>query len=118
MPHLILECSGNISNEIPFETLFQQLHQLLAGALPTQLASFKSRVISYEKYYVGTDFEKNAFLHLTIKIMPGRSDEVKDLVGKEVLKMLNDLNNDLDLNNVSLSVELIDLNTHYFKKTI
>ena len=50
--------------------------------------------------------------------MPGRSDEVKDLVGKGVLKILNNLSNDLDLNNVSLSVELIDLNTHYFKKTI
>lgn len=117
MPHLILECSDNISNIIPFETIFTQLHQLLSTALPTQISSCKGRVITHDKYFIGADFSKNSFLHLTIKIMPGRSDEVKQKVGKGVLKTLEDLTNDLNLNNVPISVELIDLNTHYFKTT-
>lgn len=115
MPHLILECSDNIAAINDFKTLFQQLHQLLAAALPTQISSCKSRVITYGKYYIGANFENNSFLHLTIKIMPGRTDAVKSSVGKQVLNILNQLIQDLNISNAAISVEIIDLTTNYFK---
>lgn len=85
MPHIILESSDNISNNLPFEDLFNQLHILRADTRPTQISSCKSRVITHKRYFVVTDY--NAFLQLTIKLLSGCSNEVKQTVGQEVLEL-------------------------------
>lgn len=118
MPHIILESSDNISNKLPFEDLFNQLHKLLADTLPTQISSCKSRVITHDRYFVGTDFKNNVFIHLTMKIMPGRSNEVKQTVGKEALEILKKLSENSNENHISLSVEVIDLDENYFKTVL
>ena len=42
MPHLILEYSKNLSNEINFKPLFLNLHQMLAEQLPTDIANSRN----------------------------------------------------------------------------
>ena len=87
MPHIILESSDNISNNLPFEDLFNQLNKLRADTRPTQISSCKSRVITHKRYFVVTDYKNNAFLQLTIKLLSGCSKEVKQTVGQEVLEI-------------------------------
>jgi 5-carboxymethyl-2-hydroxymuconate isomerase len=115
MPHLILEYSDNIGS-LNSTAFLQQAHQLLAKELPTHLASCKSRCIVHQNFYVGDGHQHNAFAHLTIKVLAGRTDEKKNYIGNELLKLMSDFfqkrTSELRL---GLSVEMLDLDKHYFK---
>jgi len=116
MPHLILEYSNNLANDLNVRELFTQLHQLLARELPTQLSSCKSRCIVSPVYHIGDGHQHNAFVHLTIKIMAGRTDAKKKQVGIEVLNRMGlFFHTEKAQFNVQLSVEILDLDLHYFK---
>lgn len=116
MPHLILEYSKNIESDLNHEPLFLTLHKLLAEKLPTDIASCKSRCIPHDLFYVGDCEVKNAFAHLTIKILQGRSDENKSQIGSEILKILHNFYQPHQSKlNLQLSVEIMDLDKHYFK---
>ena len=114
MPHIIFECSDAIKSKLSFEQLFIELHKMLSHLLPTQISSCKSRVVPYSQYLVGND-EANLFVHLTIKILPGRTTEVKNKTSEKVLELLEQVINDLHMINVSISVEVLDLSTSYLK---
>jgi 5-carboxymethyl-2-hydroxymuconate isomerase len=116
MPHLILEYSKNIDGGLNFEPLFVTLHQLLEKQLPTELSSCKSRCIPQELFFIGDCKIQNAFAHLTIKILAGRTDENKNLIGNAVLKEMSDFFQPLKQKlHLQLSVEVMDLDKHYFK---
>lgn len=116
MPHLILEYSDNIVCPNNLASLFDKLHHLLADELPTQLASCKSRCIAHPLFFIGDQTENNAFVHLTIKVLSGRSDSKKNHIGKMILSMLTEffLAESSHLS-IKFSVELMDLDQHYFK---
>lgn len=116
MPHLVLEYSNNLDLAEDFNSLFQQLHQLLAEKLPTDLANCKSRCIPHALFFIGDQNENNAFLHLTLKILPGRSDSLKRQLGEELLKCLSLFLKEKKTNlKINLSVEILDSDRHYFK---
>ena len=116
MPHLILEYSNNFDGELDFEPFFVTLHKLLEEKLPTDISSCKSRCIARELFFIGDCHIKNAFAHLTIKILAGRTDENKNKLGNEILKMMRNFFHPHKCNLIlQLSVEVIDLDKHYFK---
>lgn len=116
MPHLILEVSDNIIHEIDYKKLFNQLHHLLSERLPTQLSSCKSRMTSYQNYYIAEGDKTNAFIHLTIKILPGRDEETLSQLGQEVFQVLLDyINTHLLGYNPKMSFELLNLSRFYYK---
>lgn len=115
MPHLILECSDKIAGSIKFDPLFNHLHQYLAENLPTQVNSCKSRVAIRDHYYIGNNYEKNLFIHLTLKILPGRTDETKNKVCTHIHNFLKDLIEKQGIDNTSISVELLELSPYYVK---
>jgi 5-carboxymethyl-2-hydroxymuconate isomerase len=71
MPHIILEYSSNVV-EPDFSRLFKECHELLTGKLPTEMKNCKSRAVKCVNYYVGDGNADNGFVHVTLKIMPGR----------------------------------------------
>ncbi len=115
MPHVILECSNNISELYDFKKFFVTLHEYLSLTLPTQISSCKSRVQSYSQCYLGKEGEQESFIHITIKIIAGRSDETKKQIGVHVLALLEQIAQEYTLAPSKLSIEILDLNTHYYK---
>ena len=115
MPHLILEYSKNLSNEINFKPLFLNLHQMLAEQLPTYIASCKSRCIAHEVFFLGNCTDENTFVHLTIKILSGRSDQNKNQIGTTILQILRDFFQPHANTPLQISVEIQELDQHYFK---
>ncbi|PWY55051.1 hypothetical protein DGG96_13980 [Legionella qingyii] len=115
MPHLILELSNNIDSQ-HLNQLFDKLHQMLAEKLPTQLSNCRSRCVVHPLFYIGDQSPANAFVHLTLKMLPGRDDAKKKSIGKELFDLLDNFfrtgQNEL---NIMLSVEVLDLDNHYFK---
>ncbi|KTD66991.1 MULTISPECIES: 5-carboxymethyl-2-hydroxymuconate Delta-isomerase [Legionella] len=116
MPHLILELSNNIKNTEHLSQLFDKLHHMLAEQLPTQLSGCRSRCVIHPLFFIGDQSEDNAFVHLTLKMLPGRDELKKKSIGKNLFDLLDDFfrvgQNQL---NITLSVEILDLDPIYFK---
>ena len=115
MPHLILEYSANVI-EPNFSELFRECHQLLASQLPTKIENCKSRTIKCLNYYVGEGIADSAFVHVTLKIMPGRSQAVLQTAGQGLLALLKKyFSESCQQLNLGFSVEINELTLPYAK---
>jgi 5-carboxymethyl-2-hydroxymuconate isomerase len=115
MPHILLEYSDNIDFQ-PSKDLFEKIHKILAQELPTNLSSCKSRWHAHQAFYLGDGSKMNGFVHVTIKVLSGRSDEKKSSIGQEILALLNAyFQKDKKTLHLQLSVEILDLDRNYFK---
>ena len=115
MPHILLEYSDNIDFQADSTALFQNIHQLLTKELPTKLSGCRSRCIAHKVFYIGDGSTQNAFVHLTIQFLRGRSDDKKRLIGSEILRLLSECFNKYKSEfDVQFSVEFLDLDQNYF----
>ena len=115
MPHLILEYSANVI-EPDFSALFKECHALLANRLPTQITSCKSRAIKCENYHVGMGDIHNGFIHVTLKIMPGRTLEVLQATGQALLELVKKyFSKSLQDLQLEISLEFNEIQQPYFK---
>ena len=72
--------------------------------------------INYDKI---TRLPNTGYAHLTIKILAGRTDENKNQLGNEILEVMGNLFTSHKSNlNLQLSVEVTDLDKHYFKMIV
>jgi 5-carboxymethyl-2-hydroxymuconate isomerase len=94
MPHIILEHTKDIE-AIP--ELLNNLHNSLAGQDTVKLASLKTRSILLNESVVA-DEKRASMVHVTVKLLPGRSDELR-------LKMTSDLQ-DIILSHCSSSTRV------------
>src|SRR5476651_359506 len=85
MPHLILEFSDNILEKNNITPLFQQCHAILTATLPTPIENCKSRAVEHTCYYLGNGQPKNAFIHVSLQILPGRSAETLQNTGNQLI---------------------------------
>ncbi len=76
MPHTILEYSSDLDPLPDFRQLFAEVHAILDDVAGARIANAKSRGIPVEAY-VGDGDARRAFVHLEIRLMEGRSTEVK-----------------------------------------
>ena len=117
MPHLMLEYTGNVSGVIRPDELLPELHQVLAQEAGINIGNCKSRAIRRDDYCIGQGEDRQAFVHLEIRVLEGRSSEVKKAIGEHSLAVLEDhlasASHELDL---QLTVEIVDMQrTGYFK---
>lgn len=88
MPHIVLEYSANIPELTDFSALFDDLHQALNRIGGIKLDNCKSRARAASHYYIGDGNPDNAFIHLDIEFIKGRSAEVKQAIGRECLDLV------------------------------
>ena len=80
MPHLTLEYSANVP-ELDFVALFAELHAILSELGGVRVQNLKSRVVRTDAYYVGEGQPENAFVHLNVALLAGRSPQWKREIG-------------------------------------
>ncbi len=115
MPQITLECSDNII-EKNMHPLLLEIHHLLSERLPTELSSCKSRVIRINHYLVGDGASQNAFVHLTISVLKGRSEELLKSIAQTILEKLKiSFHESLLILNVQLTIAMQDLPNVYLK---
>lgn len=88
MPHLTLEYTANIQQEMDSAELFAGLHQILATTGGTSIENCKSRAIRLENFHISRGAASDAFVHLEIHFMGGRSPEVQHAIGEQSLAWL------------------------------
>ena len=116
MPHVIIEYSANLPVQGNFPAFFNACHALLAQALPTDIQSCKSRAVRCDDWAVGTHGQAGAFLHASIRVMPGRSAETLQNTAEQIKQLITTTLLPKDVP-CQLSVEIRDLAT-YVKTTI
>ena len=89
MPHLRLEHSDDLTPLPDFPDVFAQMHTVLHTTAGAAIANAKSRAIAVSGY-VGDGNPANAFVHLSIELMEGRSTEVKAAVSDQCLAIVDD----------------------------
>ena len=115
MPHVIFELSDNII-EKDLSQILAQIHQILTDTLPTKLESCKSRVLRYPEFLVGNGNSNNAFIHLSIAVLSGRTREILDLtVNKITVILQNNFKESREKLNLNISVSISDLPAMYYK---
>ncbi|QYJ99060.1 5-carboxymethyl-2-hydroxymuconate Delta-isomerase [Shewanella alkalitolerans] len=112
MPHCIVEYSAPLAQQIAIDNLVEQVHR---GAIESELfepASIKSRAYSAEHYCVG-EAKAVSFIHISFKIMPGRTSEQK----LHLMQCVDRLIAPLCASVSSITMEVLDIEReHYFKR--
>ncbi len=116
MPHTSLEYSANIIEKNNLSDVLKKINKFLSETLPTELFSCKSRAVECGVYCVGDGDPNNAFVHVNLKVMPGRSVDKLNDVGNGVMDVLKKyfLESAQQLN-LQITIEIDELQKTYFK---
>ena len=115
MPHLILEYTANVSEPDDMAAIMLKMHRVLNETGGIRLGNCKSRTRRLDSYAVGDGSPDNAFLHLDVRFMEGRSEATKRAIGQELLQILKQEFPDTNLD-LQITVEIRDiLANSYFK---
>ena len=104
MPHIIVEYSPEADLDIPH--LLRNLHGELSTKETVSLASIKTRAIPVESTFVGEEATPNLMVHITVKLLPGRSDDLKRSMAMGLRDAALPY---LGEKKINLSVEVVDL---------
>ncbi len=110
MPHCIIEHSSSIEVEDLNQKVF--LGALESRLFETDGRDIKVRSIAYEHYQTGT--AKDAFIHVTLRILCGRSDSDKELLSSSVMSKLESI----PLVNASITIEVVDIDRNSYRKKV
>jgi 5-carboxymethyl-2-hydroxymuconate isomerase len=117
MPHLTLQYTENVDQNINFEELFSTLHHILADVGGIKIDNCKSRAIKLEDYYIGQGEDDHVFIHLDLRFLEGRSLELKQEIGRQILSTLKEYYApSMAKYNMQITVEIRDIQREtYFK---
>jgi 5-carboxymethyl-2-hydroxymuconate isomerase len=90
MPVINFSYTNNLALESKIATFLPQLHQTLVTMVHTDLYSCRTTINKVANFYIGDGDQANAYIFLQINLLPGRSDALKDKLGKELYQQLND----------------------------
>lgn len=90
MPHLIVEYSANIEDQIALDALLDKLHAcaLRTGVFP--LGGLRVRAHRADAYRIADLAPDNGFVHVTALIGHGRPLDVRQRAGQELLAALSE----------------------------
>ena len=85
MPHLDVKMSYGISSKIRPDDLLRKLHDVLSEQETIKLEQIKSKMFISDFEYIGDVVETpQDYVHVEIKLMPGRSQEIKQTISKSL----------------------------------
>ena len=112
VPHCLIEYAKDVENQVEISKLVEAVFN---GAYSSELfdsAQIKTRALAFEHYMVGN--RKSDFIHVTLSILSGRTNEQKAQLSMLVLSQLKSLS----LQATSLTVDVRDLDRASYAKAI
>lgn len=78
MPHIIVEYTANIASEANADGLLKLLTNVLAQCgTKFPVSAIRARAIELQTYFMADGADDYAFVHIELRVAPGRSPEVK-----------------------------------------
>ena len=119
MPHIIIEHSNDLTEESALK-LGQKIQEIMASTNAFDPDQCKVRNQIFNKYLVGKiDENSSSFIHVTIKVLFGRSLEIRQEVAQNSLAHLKNLAQDLKFNSqrrFDLSVDIQEMEPQTYQK--
>ena len=88
MPHLIVEYSANIEDQIALDMLLDKLHACALGTGVFPLGGLRVRAHRTDAYRIADKAPENGFVHVTALIGHGRPLDVQQRAGEELFATL------------------------------
>lgn len=89
MPHIIIEYTDNIKEEANISMLLKKIHEVMIARSPLfPIGGLRSRAIELHDYRVADGKEDDAFVHVTLKIGAGRSEQDKNSTCEELFEVI------------------------------
>lgn len=116
MPHLYVEYSANLTG-LNEQALLEQLnHAVCSHATVADEADLKSRIAPVQQYRIGLQPADRGFVHVQLRLLAGRTDDVKKELSDRLSTVLRALVPQPAGVMVQLSVEIADMDRgSYFK---
>lgn len=112
MPHCIIEYTSELEPELDIKRLvdvvFDGIEQ--SGLFDTTAIKVRANKLNYYK----SGLDRNDFIHLTVKILPGRTDQQKLLLTESILNKIEQVVG----NTKSTSIEVVDLHRPSYNKRL
>ncbi len=110
MPHFIVEYTDNLKEDIKVEQLLKDVHQILIARNDIfPIGGIRSRAIELTDYRVADGLEDDAFVHATLKIAAGRSEEIKAEVCDAIFEVIKaHFDETMNKRYLALSMELVE----------
>ena len=116
MPHIILEYSANLDELPSFNALFADIHQTLNREGGIRLENCKSRARIANDFYIADGHPNHCFVHLSIEFVKGRSQEIKQIIGQECLRLVKDAYQAQLSEQLQITVKIDDIELDYYFK--
>ena len=108
MPHVIIEHDKEIKDKIDLSELTSLLHESVASQESVKLEFLKSRTVESENVIIG-DSTSNLFLHVDLRLLSGRSKELKEKMAQDIYAILKEKTSHLAC---SLTVDVSELGVY------
>jgi 5-carboxymethyl-2-hydroxymuconate isomerase len=121
MPHLIIEHSANISKSsiTNLQKNIQNIMSVVEGNFdPDQC---KARALSFDDYLVGlTDQTTSSFIHITLKVLTGRTVQIRKNLAEKILEFSREFLFDLKLpgKRHEISVDIVEMERETYQKFV
>jgi 5-carboxymethyl-2-hydroxymuconate isomerase len=84
MPHIIVEYSANLDDQIDIQKLIEAVHQAALRTGVFEVAAVRTRAERRDYYVIADGHEDNAFVAISVRVAPGRSRETRQRLGQEI----------------------------------
>jgi 5-carboxymethyl-2-hydroxymuconate isomerase len=111
MPHLIIEHNKEASSDFDLNLIAKTLHEKLSEFETISKSAIKTRTHKVDHVFIGADSTPNKFIHITLLLLKGRPQELKEKIIKALFDSATNLVSDCDY---TITIENRDLET-YFK---
>jgi 5-carboxymethyl-2-hydroxymuconate isomerase len=118
MPHLTVEYSANLENQIDILKLVETIHQAALKTGVFEVAAVRTRAARREYYAIADGHRDNAFVAIVARVAPGRPPETRKRLGQEIFDAACDyLQRTYETTPISISLEVQEIdNTAAFRK--
>ncbi|TSA87582.1 5-carboxymethyl-2-hydroxymuconate isomerase [Deinococcus detaillensis] len=112
MPHLTVEYTDNLKEPRIRELLSRLNAVLIARGDVYPIGGIRARAVKLTEYVVADGQHDDAFVHVTLKIGTGRSEEMKQITGDELFDVLKEHFADaFSSRKIALSLEIGEVET-------
>ena|ERR1700690_2219643 len=84
MPHIVVEYSANLENQIDILKLVEEVHQAALQTGEFEAAAVRTRASRREYYAIADRHRDNAFVAIWVRIAHGRPPERRKRIGQEI----------------------------------
>ncbi|WP_086981986.1 5-carboxymethyl-2-hydroxymuconate Delta-isomerase [Vibrio aphrogenes] len=112
MPNVVMEYSNSIEERINTQALLEDLHQVTIQSGLFEIQDVKSRTLRTHHWLVGDLDNEVDFIHITVELLDGRTDEQKLALAQSLMATLQAKASFV----ASLTVNIRDMDRKCFQK--